>query len=242
MPSLNSNLIRINQLLTALADQEYQRLVPHLEEVSVPLGQILYQPGEPILHIYFPNRAMVSLVTLLANGSTTEVGMVGKEGMVGIPVFLGDRMAINQAVVQLEGTAMKMDASILKREFDRGGRLQQLLLFYTQTLLNQVSQTAACNRQHRLEQRLARWLLSAQDSISGSELRLTQEFLGNMLGTRRATVTVAAGKLQEAGAIRHHRGMITILNRELLETIACECYSVVKHECDRLLYPKQGDR
>ncbi|EDX71232.1 cyclic nucleotide-binding domain protein [Coleofasciculus chthonoplastes PCC 7420] len=242
MPSLNSNLIRINQLLTALADQEYQRLVPHLEEVSVPLGQILYQPGEPILHIYFPNRAMVSLVTLLANGSTTEVGMVGKEGMVGIPVFLGDRMAINQAVVQLEGTAMKMDASILKREFDRGGRLQQLLLFYTQTLLNQVSQTAACNRQHRLEQRLARWLLSAQDSISGSELRLTQEFLGNMLGTRRATVTVAAGKLQEAGAIRHHRGKITILNRELLETIACECYSVVKHECDRLLYPKQGDR
>lgn len=174
MPSLNSNSIRINQLLTALPNQDYQRLVPHLEEVCLRLGQILYQPGEPILHIYFPNRAMVSLVTLLANGSTTEVGMVGKEGMVGIPVFLGDGMAINQAVVQLEGTAMKMDASILKREFDRGGRLQQLLLFYTQTLLNQVSQTAACNRQHRLEQRLARWLLSAQDSISGSELRLTE--------------------------------------------------------------------
>lgn len=242
MPSLNSNSIRINQLLAALPDQEYQRLVPHLEEVSLTLGKILYQPGEPILHVYFPNRAMVSLVTLLTNGSTTEVGMVGKEGMVGIPVFLGDGMAINQAVVQLEGTAMKMDASILKREFERGGRLQRLLLFYTQTLLNQVSQTAACNRQHRLEQRLARWLLSAQDSISGSELRLTQEFLGNMLGTRRATVTVAAGKLQEAGAIRYYRGKITILNRKLLETLACECYNVVKQECDRLLYPINGDR
>ncbi|MEQ9356621.1 Crp/Fnr family transcriptional regulator [Coleofasciculus chthonoplastes] len=242
MPSLNSNSIRINQLLTALPDQEYQRLVPHLEEVSLILGQILYQHGEPILHVYFPNRAMVSLVTLLTNGSTTEVGMVGKEGMVGIPVFLADGIAINQAVVQLEGTGMKMDASILKREFERGGRLQRLLLCYTQTILNQVSQTAACNRQHRLEQRLARWLLSAQDSISGSELRLTQEFLGNMLGTRRATVTVAAGKLQETGAIHSHRGKITILNRELLETIACECYSVVKHECDRLLYPPNGDR
>lgn len=242
MLSLNRNSIRINQLLTALPDQEYQRLVPHLEEVSLPLGQILYQPGEPILNVYFPNRAMVSLVTLLTNGSTTEVGMVGKEGMVGIPVFLADGMAINQAVVQLEGTAMKMDASILKSEFDRGGRLQQLLLFYTQTLLNQVSQTAACNRQHRLEQRLARWFLSAQDNISGSELRLTQEFLGNMLGTRRATVTVAVGKLQETGAIRSRRGKITILNRELLETIACECYRVVKQECDRLLYPTNGDR
>ena len=241
MPYSNSNSV-INQLLAALPNQEYQRLVPHLEEVSLTLGQILYQPGEPILHVYFPNRAMVSLVTLLTNGSTTEVGMVGKEGMVGIPVFLGDGMAINQAVVQLEGTAMKMDASILKREFERGGRLQRLLLFYTQTLLNQVSQTAACNRQHRLEQRLARWLLSAQDSISGSELRLTQEFLGNMLGTRRATVTVAAGKLQEAGAIRYYRGKITILNRKLLETLACECYNVVKQECDRLLYPINGDR
>ncbi len=242
MPSLNSNSIRINQLLTALPDQEYQRLVPHLEEVSLTLGQILYQPGEPILHVYFPNRAMVSLVTLLTNGSTTEVGMVGKEGMVGIPVFLADGMAINQAIVQLEGTGMKMDASILKREFDRRARLQQLLLCYTQTLLNQVSQTAACNRQHQLEQRLARWLLSAQDSISGSELRLTQEFLGNMLGTRRATVTIAAGKLQETGAIRSYRGKITILNRKLLETIACECYNVVKQECDRLLYPANGDR
>ncbi|MEQ8963912.1 MAG: Crp/Fnr family transcriptional regulator, partial [Coleofasciculus sp. C2-GNP5-27] len=198
MPFSKSNNSVINQLLAALPNQDYQRLVPHLEEVSLILGQILYQPGEPILHVYFPNRAMVSLVTLLANGSTTEVGMVGKEGMVGLPVFLGDGMAINQAVVQLEGTAMKMDTSILKREFERGGRLQRLLLCYTQTLLNQVSQTAACNRQHRLEQRLARWLLSAQDSISGSELRLTQEFLGNMLGTRRATVTIAAGKLQEA--------------------------------------------
>ncbi|MEQ8465171.1 Crp/Fnr family transcriptional regulator [Coleofasciculus sp. E1-EBD-02] len=242
MPFSNSNNSVINQLLTALPNQEYQRIVPYLEEESLPLGQILYQPGEPILHVYFPNRAMVSLVTLLTNGSTTEVGMVGKEGMVGIPVFLADGIAINQGVVQLEGTGMKMDASILKREFERGGRLQRLLLCYTQTLLNQVSQTAACNRQHRLEQRLARWLLSAQDSISGSELRLTQEFLGNMLGTRRATVTVAAGKLQETGAIRSHRGKITILNRELLETLACECYRVVKHECDRLLYPPNGDR
>lgn len=242
MPSSNRNNSVINQLLTALPDQDYQRLVPHLEEDSLTLGKILYKPGEPILQVYFPNRVMVSLVTLMTNGSTTEVGMVGKEGMVGIPVFLGDGMAINQAVVQLEGTAMKLDASILKREFDRGGRLQRLLLCYTQTLLNQVSQTAACNRQHRLEKRLARWLLSAQDSISASELRLTQEFLGNMLGTRRATVTIAAGKLQEAGAIRSYRGKITILNRELLETMACECYSVVKQECDRLLYPKNGDR
>ncbi|MEQ8754142.1 MAG: hypothetical protein RID09_11575 [Coleofasciculus sp. G1-WW12-02] len=149
MTLLNSNSIKINQLLTTLPDQEYQRLVPHLKEVSLTLGQILYQPGEPILHVYFPNRAIVSLIILLANGLTTEVGMVGKEGMVGIAVFLADGMAINEAVVQIEGTAMKMNASILKSEFERGSKLPRLLLFYTQTLLNQVSQTAACNRHHK---------------------------------------------------------------------------------------------
>jgi len=230
-----SNLVPANQLLASLPKLEYQRLVPHLEQVPLPLGQVLYESREAVKHAYFPNQAMVSLVSILENGSTAEVGMVGNEGVVGFPIFLGGGFATNRAVVQIEGSAMKMDAEILKAEFQRGGALQRLLLLHTQVLIAQISQTAACNRHHLLEKRLARWLLTAQDCALSNDLRLTQEFISDMLGTRRAGVTVAAGMLQKAGIISYSRGKITILDRKALQAAACECYEVVKGEFQRLL-------
>ena len=228
----------VNQLLTALPKQEYQNLVPHLKEVQLSLGQVLYEPGEVIKYVYFPNRGMVSIVSLLESGSTTEVGMVGKDGIVGYSVFLGGGFTTHRAIVQIEDTAMKIDAEVLKTEFNRGGVLQKLLLLYTQALLTQISQTAACNSQHPLNERLARWLLTAHDCVCSNYLSLTQEFIANMLGTRRSGVTVAAGKLQHEGIISYYRGKITILNREALEASACECYGVVRNEFKRLLDTK----
>ena len=224
----------VNQLLAFLPQDEYQRLVPHLESVSLSLGQVLYEPAEIIEYIYFPKQAAVSLVSLLENGSTTEVGMVGKEGIIGYPVFLGGTSTTHRAIVQIAGTAMKMDAKVLKTEFSRGGVLQKLLLLYIQALLTQISQTAVCNRHHSLEERLVRWLLTAQDCVPSKELSLTQEFIANMLGTRRPGVTVAAGRLQQAGIISYSRGKITVLKREALEEAACECYGTVKREFNRL--------
>lgn len=225
----------INQLLSSLSPKEYQVLEPHLEEVSLPLGKVLYELSEPIEFVYFPNHAMVSLVSIMENGATTEVGMIGNDGMVGIPVFLGGNSTTNRAVVQIAGSAMRMDANILKTNFRRGGELQQILLLYTQAFLTQVSQTATCNRLHSLEERLARWLLLAHDCALKDELLLTQEYIANMLGTRRASVTVAAGLLQQSGLIQYSRGKIKILNRSGLQTSACECYNIVKEEHNRLL-------
>lgn len=225
----------INQLLSSLPPKEYQALEPYLEEVHLILGQVIYEPKEEIPFVYFPNEAMVSLVSIVENGATTEVGMVGNDGMVGVPVFLGGQLTTNFAVVQIAGSAMRMDATVLKHFFRQGGQLQSLLLLYTQALLTQVSQTATCNRLHSLESRLARWLLSAQDCALTSELRLTQEYIANMLGTRRASVTVAAGVLQQEGCIRYSRGKIMILDRNKLKNSACECYTIVKDEFNRLL-------
>ncbi|MEC4806152.1 MAG: Crp/Fnr family transcriptional regulator [Jaaginema sp. PMC 1079.18] len=227
--------VPINQLLSSLSPKEYQVLEPHLEEVSLPLGKVLYELSEPIEFVYFPNHAMVSLVSIMENGATTEVGMIGNDGMVGIPVFLGGNSTTNRAVVQIAGSAMRMDANILKTNFRRGGELQQILLLYTQAFLTQVSQTATCNRLHSLEERLARWLLLAHDCALKDELLLTQEYIANMLGTRRASVTVAAGLLQQSGLIQYSRGKIKILNRSGLQTSACECYNIVKEEHNRLL-------
>lgn len=224
-----------NQLLAALPEEEYKRLVPHLEFVSLPINQTIYEPGGPIDYVYFPHQAMISLVSLMENGSTIEVGLVGKEGMVGIPIILGGSTTITRAFVQVAGHAERIRADLLKDEFHRGGKLQTLLLRYVQAIFTQVSQAAVCNRLHTVEERLARWLLLVSDSVESNEFFLTQEFIAQMLGTRRSGVTVAAGTLQQAGLIRYSRGKITIANRDSLEATACECYGIIKTEFTRLL-------
>lgn len=224
-----------NQLLAALPDQEYERLLPHLELVYLPYQQILYNPGELLRYVHFPYQALFSLTVLMENGTTVEVSVVGKEGMIGLPICWGSKTTSHQIMVQIPGNAMRMEAELLKAEFNRGGILQSRLLLYTQALLSQVSQTAACNRLHNIEERFSRWLLTVHDRMQSDELPLTQEFIANMLGIRRASVTEAAGQLQRAGLLRYSRGRITILDRESLESTACECYGLIKREFTRLL-------
>lgn len=233
--SLNHNLPTNNQLLAALPVEEYQRLAPHLELILLSQLQILYNMGEAIEYVYFPNQALVSLVSLLEDGSTTEVGIIGKDGMIGLPICWGGDSTNIQAIVQVPGDAMRMKAQVLKTEFSRPGELQRMLLLYTQALFSQVAQSVACNRHHNIEQRLARWLLTVQDQIQSEELLLTQEFIAQMLGTRRSGVTVAAMSLQQAGSISYSRGKIAIVDREKLKSSACECYGIVKREFPRLL-------
>jgi cAMP-binding proteins - catabolite gene activator and regulatory subunit of cAMP-dependent protein kinases len=233
MPAKDSAKIP-NKILAALPAKEYARMLPHLEHISMPRGTILYNPNDTIEDVYFPNTGIVSLVTHMQEGASVEVGMIGSEGMVGISVVLGDGLSSNQAIVQIADGAMRLSVKRLKKELKQGGQLQPLLLRYLQTLLRQVSQTAACNRAHHIGERLARWLLTCHDRVDSDELDLTQEFIAEMLGTRRAGVSEAATMLQVAGLIRYARGHITILNREGLEEFACECYGVVKKGIDRL--------
>ncbi len=225
----------INQLLASLPDEEYQHLAPHLEYTRLSQGQILYDRGEVIRQVYFPIRSMVSLISVLKDYSTTEFAMVGNEGIIGIPAFLGGKFTNSRAVVQIADAALKMNAEILQREFERGGVLQKKLLLYTQALLTQIGQNAVCKFHHSTEQQLARWLLCVQDCLGQNEIFLTQQYIADLLGTRRATVTVAAGNLQEEGMIRYSRGKIIILNRTALEATACECYGIVTNEFARLL-------
>lgn len=231
----DSPQISANQLLMALPSGEYERLIPYLEPVSLILGQTLYEPKELIKEVYFPLEAMISLVSIMKDGSTTEIGLVGNEGMIGLPTFLGGDIATNRAIVQVEGKALKMDAHLLKSEFERGKQLQLKLLLYTQARLTQISQIAACKSHHLIEERLARWLLSVHDCVNKSELPLTQKFISEMLGVRRASVTEAAIALQKAGLISYSRGQITILKRKQLEQTACECYGLIHNEFKRLL-------
>lgn len=224
-----------NKILAALSPAEYQRLVPHLEQVTLSVKQVLYEASEPITHVYFPNQAIASLVCIQEDGSTVEAGMVSNDGMVGLPVIWGGNSTTTTAFIQVAGNGMRMKAELLKAEFKLGGELQSLLLRYTQALFTQVTQTAACNRLHTIEERLARWLLLISDHIPSNSFALTQEFLGQMLGCRRAGVTVAAGTLSRAGIINYKRGNITILNRSDLEDASCECYSIIKNEYERLL-------
>jgi CRP-like cAMP-binding protein len=224
-----------NKILAALPSEEYERLLPHLTPVSLPLGESLYETEDRIRYVYFVNTGVVSLVTHLKEGSGVEVGLTGNEGMVGLSIALGDDVSPNQAIVQIADGAMRMEAAALREELKGGGLLQTLLLRSTLALLKQVSQSAACNRSHHVAERLARWLLTCHDRVEGDELRLTQEFIAEMLGTRRAGVSEAAGILQGAGLIRYSRGHITITDRGGLEEFACECYAVVKAEYDRLL-------
>ncbi|HEX8749373.1 MAG TPA: Crp/Fnr family transcriptional regulator [Pyrinomonadaceae bacterium] len=224
-----------NKILAALPGKEYQRMLPRMTPVSLSTGETLYAIEDSIKHVYFPNQAVVSLVTHMEEGTSVEVGLIGSEGMVGLSVVMGDDVSQNHAIVQIADGAMRMTAAALRAELKRGGRLQSLLLRYSLILLKQVSQTAACNRNHNMGERLARWLLLCQDRVGGSELRLTQELLAQMLGTRRSRVSEAAIILQRAGLIRYSRGIISILDREGLEEFVCECYRAVKAELDRLL-------
>ncbi|MEA5568206.1 Crp/Fnr family transcriptional regulator [Anabaena sp. UHCC 0399] len=229
------HLPRENKILAALSEAEYQRFAPHLERVHLPVKQVLYEAGEPITHVYFLNQAIASLVCNQEDGSTVEAGMVSNDGMVGLPVIWGGNSTTTTAFVQVPDSGMRMKAELLIAEFKRGGELQTLLLRYTQALFTQVTQTAACNRLHTIEERLARWLLIVADRVQSDTFPLTQEFIAQMLGCRRAGVTMAAGTLSQAGMISYKRGNITILNRSDLEDTSCECYSIIKNEYARLL-------
>jgi len=224
-----------NHLLAALPTAEFERLAGHLELVPMPLGDILYEPGGQMLHAYFPTTAIVSLHYVMASGASAESAGVGNEGVVGISLFMGGDTTPSSAVVQTAGHGYRLAGRLLKQEFIRGGLMQHLLLRYTQALITQMTQTAACNRHHSVQQQLCRWLLLTLDRLPSRELVMTQELVASMLGVRREGITEAAGNLQRAGLIRYRRGHIAVLERSGLETRACECYAVVKKELARLL-------
>ncbi|MDJ0746027.1 MAG: Crp/Fnr family transcriptional regulator [Xenococcaceae cyanobacterium MO_167.B27] len=224
-----------NQILSALPNSVYQRLKPHLELISLIPGQVLHKSGETIKEVYFPHQALISLVLIMSDKSTTEIGLVGNEGMVGLTAILGGDSTTSLSMVQIAGTAMKLPSNILNEEFHRGEELQQLLLLYTQAQLSQISHIAACQSQHIIEQRFARWLLLVRDCTGRDSLPLTQKLIALMLGVRRASITEAAISLQQAGIINYSRGQILIVNPKKLEQIACECYGNIKSEYTRLL-------
>lgn len=225
----------VNRLLAALPPEDYARLRPSLGKISFAVGDVVYVAGEHLGYVYFPTSCIVSLVYTTESGITAEMGLVGNEGAIGIAVFMGGDTTPNRAVVQIGGSALKIRAEVLRSEFERNLPFQRLLLLYTQALFTQVSQTAVCNRLHSVEQRLCRRILLFRDRLPSDEMLMTQEFIANMLGCRRQSVTVAAGHLQDAGLIHYARGHIRILDRGGLEQRACECYQVVKTELDRLM-------
>jgi CRP-like cAMP-binding protein len=224
-----------NHLLAALPEAEFGRLAPHLELVPMLLGDTLYEPGGQLKHVIFPTTAIVSLLYVMESGSSAEIAGVGNEGMLGISLFMGGDTTPSSAVVQTAGHGYRLPGKLLKDEFNRGGLMQGLLLRYTQALLTQMCQTAACNRHHSIEQQLCRWLLLTLDRLPSNELVMTQELVASALGVRREGVTEAAGRLQRAGVIRYRRGHIAVLHRSGLEAGACECYAVVRKELDRLM-------
>jgi CRP-like cAMP-binding protein len=224
-----------NHLLAALLDAEYERLAPHLELIPMLLGDVLYESGGKLPHVYFPTTSIVSLHYVLENGGSSEMAGVGNEGVLGISIFMGGNTTPSRAVVQTGGHGYRLKFHILMEEFNRAGQVMRLLLRYTQALITQMSQTAVCNRHHSVEQQLCRWLLQTLDRLPTNELTITQELIAGMLGVRREGVTEAAGKLQSYGYIRYRRGHITVLDRVGLEGKVCECYDVVKKEFARLL-------
>jgi CRP-like cAMP-binding protein len=232
---------RENFLLAALPDPEWRRWQPLLEQVDMPLGQVLYESGATLTHVYFPTTSIVSLLYVMENGASAEIAVVGNEGLVGVSLFMGGESTPSRAVVQSAGYGFRLKAQLMKDEFNRAGPVLHLLLRYTQALITQMSQTAVCNRHHSLDQQLCRWLLLSLDRLRANELVMTQELIANMLGVRREGVTEAAVKLQQAGLISYARGHITVLDRAGLEKRTCECYSVVKREYDRLLPGKVAD-
>jgi CRP-like cAMP-binding protein len=230
---------RRNQLLAALPPDVYARLLPHLELIELELGAVLYEPGILMQNVYFPADSIVSLLYVMEDGSSAEIAVVGCDGIVGVSLFMGGETTPSRAVVQSAGQAYRLKGQILKDAFhgadESSGTLQNLMLRYTQALLTQMAQTAVCNRHHSLDQQLCRWLLLSLDRLPSNKLVMTQELIANMLGVRREGVTEAAGNLQRDGIIEYRRGHITVIDRIALEKRSCECYAVVKRECDRLL-------
>jgi CRP-like cAMP-binding protein len=224
-----------NRILNALTRPEYESLAAHLESVTLSSKEVLYRPDQAITHVYFPNRGVVSVVSVFEDGQTVEVGMVGNEGMFGVSVFLGSVSTPLEAVVQLPGDALRMRSEVLKSEFQKGGILQDMLLRYTQAFITQIAQTAACNRAHPIDGRLAKWLLMCADRAHSGRLELTHEFIATMLGSRRAGITEASCQLKSAGLIDYTRGKVTITDREGLEALSCECYPIMKKEFVRLV-------
>ena len=229
-----------NHLLAALPAEIFERISPHLELVSMSLGEVLCESGDQLQYVYFPTTAIVSLHYVMESGASAEIAGVGNEGVLGISLFMGGNTTPSRATVQTAGYGYRLKRRLMMEEFNRaGGRragaLQNLLLRYTQALIAQMSQTAVCNRHHSVEQQLCRWLLSTLDRLPSNELTMTQELIASMLGVRREGITEAAGHLQQAGFIRYRRGHITVLDRLGLESRVCECYAVVKNEYDRLL-------
>ncbi|KPQ26106.1 MAG: transcriptional regulator, Crp/Fnr family [Halomonas sp. HL-48] len=233
-----SNLTQ-NALLSFLPEEEMNRLLPHLERVILKSGQSLSESGQPMYYVYFPLDSIISLLCVTESGSSTEIAVVGNEGMVGVSLFMGGDTSPSRAIVHSGGQALRLASHHLKNEFYRAGSMQRLLLRYTQALLTQMAQTAVCNCHHNLDQQLCRWLLLSIDRLPNNELFMTHEWIANMLGVRREGVTESAGKLQKAGLISYHRGHICVLDQLGLEEHACECYTVVKEEYDRLLDQRQ---
>lgn len=233
-----------NHLLAHLPESAFERIASRLEPIEMPLGDVLYESGGHLKHVYFPTTSIVSLLYVLKDGASTEIAVVGNEGVLGISLFMGGETTPSRAIVQSAGYGYRLRSQTLKEEFGRGGVMMQLLLRYTQSLITQMAQTAVCNRHHSLEQQLCRWLLLSLDRLDSLELTMTQELIADMLGVRREGVTEAAGKLRRAGVISYSRGHIVVLDRPQLEKKVCECYSVVRKENDRLLMelPAGGDR
>lgn len=225
-----------NKLLAALTASESKRIYPHLKLVSMPLGKIVCEPGDVQCYVYFPTDCIVSFSYLMKNGASTEIAVVGSEGLVGSALFAGGEKTPSRAVVQSAGSAYRLLGERLKDEFRRGGELQGMIMRYTLAVIAQIAQTAACNQQHTVDQQLCRSLLVYLDRVSSNKLKMTQELISNMLGVRREGVNSAATKLQSLGAIRYSRGQITIIDRSKLERECCECYAAVKKEADRLVY------
>jgi CRP-like cAMP-binding protein len=226
---------RSNHLLAAIPDVEWDRFARHLRPVDMKLGDVIYESGTEQPYVYFPTDSIVSLLYVMENGAAGEIAIVGNEGLVGISLFMGGGSTADRAVVQSGGYAFRMEGRYIREEFLLAGPVQQLFLRYTQALISQMGQTAVCNRHHTVNQQLCRWLLMSMDRLPSNELTMTQELIANMLGVRREGVTDAAGKLQRAGVIEYHRGRIRVLDRPLLEKMACECYDVVRREFARLL-------
>ncbi len=226
---------RHNELLAALPSDDWERWQPLLERVAMPLGQVLYESGRTLGHVYFPINSIVSLLYVMENGGSAEIAVVGREGVVGISLFMGGESTPSRAVVQSAGEGYRLSASVMKGEFNSSHPVMHLMLRYTQALITQMAQTAVCNRHHSLDQQLCRWLLLSLDRLDGDDLVMTQELIANMLGVRREGVTEAALKLQKASLISYSRGRISVLDRPGLEKRTCECYAVVKREYDRLL-------
>lgn len=233
---------RNNKLLAALPDAEWRNLLPQLERVELSLGRVICEPGCVMSHVYFPTTAIFSLLYVMTNGASTEISIIGHEGVVGVALFLGGESSTTRTVIQSAGEAFRLKADILKSEFNRSAPLMQIMLRFTQALMAQTAQTAACNRHHSLDQQLCRWLLLSLDRVEGNELTMTQELIANMLGVDRKVVIEGALKLQNAGLISYVNGRITVLDRADLEKRACECYGVITAEYARLIPPPRITR